>query len=251
MAAAYASGEAITLLRALRTALDEAGGHLVQTWHGADPLDLWKAKAFTDNVVLGLPIFGDAESDLGLVFSMVGLYQLTMVKHGFFMRGAVAVGELYIDDDIVFGDALIEAYETEAQIARDPRVVLTPSAVTLVKKHIGYYGALEKSPQYEELLVDEDGQVFLHYLGAAFDEDDHSPDVAALTSHRRNVEFQLQCFSCRPVIWSKYAWVARYHNWICDEFGPQLAQLKIGTSSLHPTPKRLDWRPARGPADIC
>jgi hypothetical protein len=251
MAAAYASGEATSLLRTLRAALDEAGRHLIQTQHGSDPADLWKVKAFTDNVVLGMPIYDDAELDLGLVFSMVGLYQLTMVNHGFFVRGAIAVGELYIDEDIVFGAALIEAYAAEAQIARDPRVVLTSSAVALVKQHIGYYATLEHSPQYQELLIDSDGQVFLHYLGTAFNEDDNSPDVAALTSHRQNVELRLQCFSSRPIIWSKYAWLARYHNWICDEFGPQLVKLKIGTSFLHPTPKRLDWSTGNAPFDIC
>ena len=195
----------------------------MQNWWEREKAESWKVKAFTDNVVLGLPVFADGEVDLGLAFLMISQYQLSMVKHGFFVRGAIAVGELYMDDQIVFGDALIEAYEGESQLARDPRVVLTKSAEKLVRSHIRYYGEIQHSPQYQELLIDNDGQVFVHYLGAAFDEDDRSPCVDILTTHRSEVESLLKQFSDRPNIWSKYAWAARYHNWTCADFGPDLA----------------------------
>ena len=44
----------------------------------------------------------DGESEMGNAFFHLGLMQLKMVQSGFFIRGGIAVGELYIDDDIIF-----------------------------------------------------------------------------------------------------------------------------------------------------
>jgi hypothetical protein len=130
---------------------------------------LWAVKTFTDNVVLGIPIIQDGESDLGLVFSLAGLYQYKLIQNGFFVGGGIAVGQLYMDDDVVFGDALLEAHRAESELARDPRVVLAPSAARMIREHLCYYARICESPQSDELLVDVDGQVFVNYLRAPLD----------------------------------------------------------------------------------
>lgn len=40
----------------------------------------------------------------------IAAYQCTLLEHGFFVRGGIAIGEHYMDRDIVFGSALIEAH---------------------------------------------------------------------------------------------------------------------------------------------
>lgn len=47
-----------------------------------------------------------------------------LLSEGYFLRGGVVKGRLYHDENTVFGDALLEAYRLESQIARYPRVII-------------------------------------------------------------------------------------------------------------------------------
>jgi hypothetical protein len=50
----------------------------------------------------------------------------------------MAVGELYMDDEIVFGDGLLKAYNVESSLARDPRIALSESLNPYLKSHLGF-----------------------------------------------------------------------------------------------------------------
>lgn len=174
-----------------------------------DP-DLYVLKAFTDNIVIGWPADEDAEIELGSMYGRLAQFQLELATAGFFVRGGLSVGMAYLDEIAVFGGALIEAYRGESETARDPRIVLTESAVNLMEQHLGYYADPEESPQNSELLRDSDGQVFINYLNAVFTDD--GPILQRLSEHKSQVMSRLVEFGQAPAVWSKYAWVARYHN---------------------------------------
>jgi hypothetical protein len=182
-------------------------------------------KAFTDNIVIGWPLGGrsrreDGESELGDAFSRLANFQLEMANAGSFVRGAIALGDAYIDDIAVFGSGFMEAYEAESRLARDPRIILTPSATEAVQKHIAYYGKAESAPQYRDLYRDIDGQWFLSYLESILfgvHEELQGPMYHELDRHKHSVESRLREFRSEPRIWSKYAWVANYHNYFCDQ----------------------------------
>ncbi|WP_374401745.1 hypothetical protein [Niveibacterium sp.] len=89
------------------------------------PKDRFSLKAFTDNIVVGWPVKSDAESEFGDAFSRLAEFQLQMAIDGYFIRGGLSVGPAYVDEIAVFGGALLEAYDGESTLARDPRVVLT------------------------------------------------------------------------------------------------------------------------------
>jgi hypothetical protein len=59
-----------------------------------------------------------------------------------------------VDEIAVFGNALNEAYLAESQLTRDPRIVLTRSAVDTVRQHLGYYAARGDCPYTREVLCD-------------------------------------------------------------------------------------------------
>ena len=44
----------------------------------------------------------------------------------------------------------------------------------------------------------------------------HGPFYDALLKHKAVVEQKLSEYKSKPPIWSKYAWVAGYHNYFCD-----------------------------------
>ncbi len=178
--------------------------------------DFYAFRAFTDNIVIGQPIRDDGEIELGRVFFDLSYFQMKMTMEGFFVRGAIAVGDLFMDDITVFGDGLIEAYEAETTLARDPRIVLAPSAQRAVNRHLTYYGGGSHAPQNHALLKDSDGQYFVHYLDTLIPENGifFEPELAI---HKAKIEEKLAHSKSRPAIWAKYLWAANYHNYFCDQ----------------------------------
>jgi hypothetical protein len=178
----------------------------------------WWLNTFTDNVVLGFPLFmSEDEGILQVVTRGLSVFQLYMTLDGFFMRGGVAIGDVYFDEDIVFGPALIEAYEVESRLARDPRIVLGKSCTKYLSTQI--------FDNTFDLLKDTDDQVFLNYLNRIIWYDIYDEEVSKsnqkqpdfLTQHKLLVESKLKKYSPQPSVWAKYNWVARYHNFFCRE----------------------------------
>lgn len=179
--------------------------------------DRFALKAFTDNIVMGWPVRDDAESEFGSAFSKLAMFQFNMVLNGFFIRGGLSVGEAYVDEIAVFGSALLEAYNGESVLARDPRIVLTSSAVQATETHLTCYGNPQHAPHTRELLRDSDGQLFLNYLNCVLIAEDHQgPFYDEFMKHKAVVEKRLEEYKTQPNIWSKYAWVAAYHNYFCE-----------------------------------
>jgi hypothetical protein len=178
--------------------------------------DFFALKAFTDNIVIGWPIHFDGESEFGSAFSRLAMFQFEMAMNGYFIRGGLSVRPAYIDEISVFGSALTEAHDAESSLARDPRIVLTTSAVEVAQKHLTYYSTPSHAPHARDILKDSDGQWFLNYLECVLiAEDERGPFYGELLRHKRAVEEKLAAFKAYPHIWSKYAWVASYHNYFC------------------------------------
>ncbi|MEK6408620.1 MAG: hypothetical protein AABN34_16960 [Acidobacteriota bacterium] len=254
MSQAYENATDADLLRDLRSALtsarDKAFPDLYPTtteyppaYRYREQVEFWQVKAFTDNVIIGVPLSrpgDDAEGELGSLIQALCWYQLEMATRGFFVRGGIAIGDLYIDEDIVFGDALIEAHKIENEVARDPRIVLSPTLEPYIGIHFQYYGDPQESPHSQIWLEDADGQLFVNYLGITYDENPEEPDLAAIEAHRGKVMSMLDKHKASPTIWGKYAWVANYHNFICEERGGPFLPYTIKQSLLRlAAPKRI------------
>jgi hypothetical protein len=216
-------------LKQLRSALTEAREDLREgienpSWSRDRSLPApYAIKVFTDNIVLGFPIHSDGESEFGSMIARVGQYQYTLLKHGFFVRGGVAYGDLYMDDDVVYGKGLLDAYDAESTLARDPRIVLGPSAMAQVHTHLAWYDEVATAPHNEHLLVDSDSQMFVNYLAIPIDGLEPSDPLPSeyhddLAKHRDLIVSRLQEFTKAPPLWSKYSWVGAYHNLFCTEF---------------------------------
>ncbi len=202
---------------------------------------LYALKAFTDNIVIGWPIYDDAEMEFGDAFMKLAHFQFQMILSGLFVRGAISIGNAYIDDIVVSGDALVEAYNAEASLARDPRIVLTPTAVKMVESHLKYYFPPTFAPQNQDLLSDSDGQWFVNYLDSVVNPgDDVQPDYENLAKHKESVEFCLSKYKNAPSVFSKYAWVAGYHNYFCDLHEEYFGnEYKIETDLFRALPKSI------------
>lgn len=182
----------------------------------------WQYKFFTDNLVIGYPIYGDTgESEFGDIISMLQWTQLLMAQRGLFLRGGLGYGKVHVGPDIVIGMPLLNAYEVEQNVARWPRIVLCEEVMEKVTEHLSYYADRSWAPQNRELLVDSDGEVFVNYLEAAWVD----WDVVlwdAIARHKNAVERGLDDYQDEEDIRKKYTAVAQYHNYFCRMFRDHL-----------------------------
>lgn len=208
--------------RALRLAREQADM--------ADPDKWFHAVWFSDNLAIAAPLPGDdrafEEGTLGFVLVALMWLQFRLTIEGFFAKGGVTVGDQFVDDDIMFGPALVEAVDLH-RAERFPRVVADHQTLAVVNEHLGDYGDLTDNPFHHELMLDKrDGVVFLSYLAACQEADDVEEARLMLSRHREAVLAQLAS-DHPPEISEKYAWVADYHDAYCDLHFPQWPELKV------------------------
>lgn len=223
------------LLGNLHDALSKAVGEL--DWNIKVPsngrlnLDSYKIRTFTDNIVIGYPIRKDAEDELSIIFGQLASFQLSMVNQGYFIRGAIAIGDFYIDDLIIFGEGLIDSYDGESKQALNPRIILTKSAQQKVEKHLyneSIYDKPTRCSHTRHLYKDADGFFFLNYLDIITIGEDDLQFIDYLENHRDVVEHKLKKY-CNESCITKYIWSASYHNFFCDQH-PDFEEYKIDLS---------------------
>lgn len=227
-------GKGEEFLDDLRDALTVAYERIRQQSSGWGFADRFLIKVFTDNIVLGYPLpnFNAdlGEEALGDIFSIFSEYQVGLAMKGFFVRGGIAFGDLYMDEDIVFGNGLLEAIDQDKS-GGPPRITLCSSAIEILHKHFSFYPERKNAPQYQDVLEDSDGAVFLNYLDEAFIAfPDGGIFFDVIQDHKSSIEKGLAKYKNSPDIKAKYEWLARYHNFICNEF-----------MSKHPVPDFPDY----------
>lgn len=203
-----------------------------------------KIKIYTDNMVVGYPIKGDGEEELNEILDNVSEYQFNLSLEGLFVRGGVSIGDFYINEDIVFGPALLDAHNTESKLARYPRIILDDNTVKKLQKYINYY---DTAPQHNKILIDNDGQWFLNYLNTIFkyytecnnEYEFERIQLELLLRHKEKVEEMLSIHDENIKVWDKYVWIANYHNYFCDLNFPNEKQLKISRKTLLSWPRQI------------
>jgi hypothetical protein len=94
---------------------------LVQRTIGAIKGDLGlRFSSFSDNIVLSGPPNALTLAAFKVILSD---YQWCSAAFGFLTRGAVTMGDICHDGQVVFGPALNRAYELESQVAKYPRII--------------------------------------------------------------------------------------------------------------------------------
>lgn len=114
-----------------------------------------KFKIFSDNIIIAKKVSDDINNDVLSLLGCVSNFLCSSVcdSVGWLVRGGVTIGDFYIDDMIVWGSALVRAYELEDKIAVYPRVVLDDNVVEIITKIDADY-----------VRRDTDGQCFLNFM---------------------------------------------------------------------------------------
>lgn len=146
--------------------------------------------------------------------------QSNLVAEGFFVRGGLSLGSLHVSDHVLFGPALVEAYDLESRAAVHPRIVLSRAAAETQRGTAG--GSM--------LMRDDDGQTFIDYLGAVVEEPDDP--IPLLRSHRDTVVDRLHGSRRHKRRWEKYRWLGEYHNAVVRRRVPKARELLIDPPAM-------------------
>jgi len=69
---------------------------------------------FSDNIVISTPV---AEGNIPYFLQSMAVMQLMTTSLHFLLRGGISMGDIYHDEEVVFGPALNRAYELESKVA--------------------------------------------------------------------------------------------------------------------------------------
>lgn len=179
----------------------------------------FELKVFTDNFVFGYPWDDDnGEFSLGQIFYILAHMQMTFACSNIFVRGAITVSNLYMDENIVFGPAVVEAYELESTKSIYPRIILSDAVIKAVHTQINFYADYRDSPQFRTFLKDTDGEYFINYLYILNEEHTYEEINNLLESHKNIIIKNLNSYKTSYKIFIKYSWLAKYHNYYCKHF---------------------------------
>jgi hypothetical protein len=121
---------------------------------------------FSDLIVFSCPVKSIAA--IGFLLNVQQTcYHLLSIGH--YSRGAVVVGEVAHKGNVIFGPALVEAYKLERDVAKYPRIIIAPEAMSYLDLR---YGSDESNKFYtkkRDIFSDSDGLNCVDILGAFAD----------------------------------------------------------------------------------
>ena len=188
-------------------------------------------KTFSDNVVITTSednVESDFERLSHLITFMSFAHVLMLVDEGLLIRGCIVHDNVLVDNDVVFGRAIVSAHQTERD-ARFPRTVIHDSVFdVLSSEEVGVLPLVS---------IDDDGRRYIDYFRAmdlipiAVPDGDNRPDREILVDvARTRIEGLLakhgrypsrtaksETIIARERIIEKHAWVAYKFNDYCSE----------------------------------
>lgn len=182
----------------------------------------YRSAFFSDTLVLAAPIVRETDdaTEVRALVRHARWLQNALLAERFFVRGGLSLGSLHVSDHLLFGPALVEAYDLESGAAVHPRIVLSRAAA---ESQRGTVGA-------SMLLCDDDGQTFVDYLGVVVE--DPADPIPALQRHRNTVIDCLHGSRRHKRRWEKFRWLGEYHNAVVQTRLPKARELLIDQPAM-------------------
>lgn len=119
---------------------------------------------FSDCIVVSFDITEPSQ----VFYTVLSLQYLIvdLLNHDILVRGGIAYGDCVHTNDMLFGPALVEAYELESVVANYPRVILQESIINETLKYPNALHTQEEEKQYLESCLgkDSDGLYYVDYF---------------------------------------------------------------------------------------
>lgn len=227
-------------------------------------------QVFSDSVVVSLSLESRAAGTRGTFDPFMaelhyfGLCQMSCVCYGIFLRGGIAIGKWYYENDILISPALLEAYDLERSVTVFPVLTISKDAFDFFRKHpdresysrdidpinlmfrkykaadgkfyycldylgIGYDGANEwyTNEDLEKYLAERNGEKKHAILRKSYMKN----QKYYLLGHKKAILKALTESKSQKII-DKYLWLAKYHNNFFKQIEPYFAEAKIKNSEI-------------------
>ena len=169
----------------------------------------FEIKIFSDNIVIAQKVEEERVNDqiISIVNLMGSIQFHALLQFDFWLRGGITIGELFIDDSVVWGNGLIEAYNIEDNLANYPRIVLSNKVLekyqSCKKESLNLFGLIKK---------DFDGLWFVDFLIAA-------PNLKMIPSISKFLSDIVVTYVNKPDrVKQKINWMITYFNSYCCKF---------------------------------
>lgn len=209
----------------------------------------FEVSAFSDNMAVSVQFERGYEFLELIHFSSYLTWKL--LNKGVLSRGGIAVGTLHHKNGIIYGPALVEAYQLESQVAIYPRIVIAKSALEKSQKICGNQPGSEDAIR-AQLRTDFDGWEHVHVMGhqamMPFEEMLPSAAVAQQGPISNELLIQVKVDAARKALssnpsadfrsLSKHNWMHRYVDHYENIFnhGPQWRPLPVALAMLNSVP---------------
>ncbi|MFI4957387.1 MAG: hypothetical protein ACHQAX_09305 [Gammaproteobacteria bacterium] len=188
--------------------------------------------SFSDNIAISIPTKADNNEHSDDLYRPIvtflmslSFYAVEGLKRGFYLRGAIAYGEVYHSSLAIVGDPFIEAVEHE-KIAYYPRIILSPSALRMIveipkKNH--YYGwALDEIKRKHFFIHDAiDNTVYFDWLSFYHALLVQSGDNESLQTMKDAISIAIEHI-CDEISSAKSLKVLSQLNWLMNYLDKQL-----------------------------
>jgi hypothetical protein len=214
----------------------------------------FRVQSISDAVALSTRV-----SPLGLYYLLLVIegLGLQLIGQGFLIRGGVVKGRLFHDENVVFGRALVDAYELESRVVRFPRVMFRSDVASdfdlYCDKHPAYVGSSNlirqaiDGPYYQHILR----HLELIATGKKYSIAKPFPLASLWGDHvsssyydncAEEIQKQFVASVDDPNIFEKWLWFADYWNSLLG-VDPKVQRIDVPTSILkHRSPRRATAR---------
>ncbi|MEQ1811788.1 MAG: hypothetical protein ABL889_17805 [Terricaulis sp.] len=191
----------------------------------------------------------------GLWHLLLSLDSLTwnLLQQDVWVRGAVAVGGVFVDPAIVFGTGINRAYRLESTLAKFPRIILSRDVV-------GYVSSLSNEAEWANVYAgsrvrrDSDGVYYLHFLtelaaanATAKPGSKAEEELVWLVKGkeiRDQLQYRIDAAVEAPDVYAKAKWMADYWNRevVRDRSPNDVVIGRVNTADDVPRPLGLPFR---------
>lgn len=121
----------IEILEKFRSSIIDAS-----SFYGTYDGEEFQIRYFSDLIIRYHKITGlntkDVQGILYYELTNLGWSQGSLFQDGIFVRGAMDIGKLYVNDNHLFGDAFNSAYDIESQISKFPIILISNNVMNVI-----------------------------------------------------------------------------------------------------------------------
>lgn len=164
---------------------------------------------FSDSIVISYDVNSLKGSVFYILLDIIHI-QLDLAFKGVIVRGGVSIGDLYHEKEIIFGPAMIKAYQLESLKAKYPRIIVDKDVIKYAYLHPSPQNTSKQEKEYvlNLLAKDKDGYFFTDFLNQEQELDDPEDIKLIIVKLKDMINEGLKHEEIRE----KYKWLESYLN---------------------------------------